>query len=605
MAKQELIDLRDVLFVIQEVLRLESLSEHEQFSDFNAKTIEMIIKEARQLAIRELLPTGKEGDEVGCSWDNGRVTVPECFHKPFKLLRKGEWIAPADDLEVGGQGMPLTLSLATGGYFTAANTALMMYVGLMHGAGKLVETFGTPEQKELFLKKLYSGEWAGTMLLTEPEAGSDVGALKTRAIKNEDGTYDLAGEKIFISGGDHDLTKNIIHPVLARIEGAPAGTDGISLFLVPKIWVKEDGTLGEPNGIVCTGIEKKLGIHGSATCSMSLGSRGRCRGFLLGEENKGMRAMFLMMNEERLLVGEQALAFADYSYVNAVNYCRERVQGRHLLKALEKDAPSVRIIEHPAVRRRLLHMKAYIEGMRSLLFYLGFCFDRIRVAETEEEIAGLKGMIGLLTPIAKGYVSDRACEITRQGMELYGGYGYTKEFPQEQLLRDCSITPIYEGTNDIQAMDFLGRKVLFDNGRMFKALCDEIQAEIDAVKEPKLTRILGLGTFESKVLNRLRGLQEYLEKEFGKLKKVMEIFTYAHPFMEVVGDVVLAWKHLERARIAFDMLEKAEAKDKKFYEGQLKSAEYFFRVELPKTIGKMNAIKALNGGPVEIDEGSF
>ncbi len=249
--------------------------------------------------------------------------------------------------------------------------------GLTHGAGKLVETFGTETQKALFLKKMYTGEWTGTMLLTEPEAGSDVGALTTAAVKNEDGTYSITGNKIFISSGEHDLAENIIHPVLARIEGAPEGTKGISLFIVPKIWVNDDGSLGEPNDVVCTGVEEKMGIHGNATCSMSLGSKGNCRGMLLGEENKGMRSMFLMMNEARLLVGIQGFACASAAYMHAVNYARQRVQGRHLMNMMDKSAPAVPIIQHPDVRRMLLTMKAYVEGMRSLLYYVGMCDDRI------------------------------------------------------------------------------------------------------------------------------------------------------------------------------------------------------------------------------------
>jgi len=479
---QFIADRRDVDFVLHEQLQAENLSEHEKYAEFNKKTIDLIISEARNLAIKELLPIRTDGDREGTQLENGKVTVPASFHKAWELFKEGEWIALSDVPEWGGQGMPVTLSLAASDYFIGANFAFMMYPGLTHGAGRLVQTFGTQKQKDMFLKKMFTGEWTGTMLLTEPEAGSDVGALTTSAVKNDDGTYSISGNKIFISSGEHDLAENIIHPVLARIEGAPEGTRGISLFLVPKIRVNDDGSLGEPNDVVCTGIEDKMGIHGNATCSLSLGSKGNCRGTLLGEENKGMRAMFQMMNEARLLVGLQGLACASAAYMYAVNYARERVQGRHLLKALEDDAPAVPIIEHPDIRRMLLTMKVYVEGMRSLLYYIGNCEDHLHTSAKEEDRARYQGLIDLLIPIAKGYVTDKAVEVCSLGVQVYGGYGYIKEYPMEQLLRDCRITPIYEGTNGIQAMDLLGRKLGLNKGKPIMDLLGEVQQTIATAK---------------------------------------------------------------------------------------------------------------------------
>ena len=358
---QQIADRRDVDFVLHELLHVAELSKHELFADFNKKTVDLIIAEARNLAIKEILPTQIDSDREGAHFDAGKVTVPESFHKAWDLFKEGEWLAMIEDPKWGGQGMPRAVALAASDYMNGANFAFMMYAGLTHGAGKLVETFGTEQQKELFLKKMYTGEWAGTMLLTEPEAGSDVGALTTSAVKNEDGTYTITGNKIFISSGEHDLAENIIHPVLARIDGAPEGTAGISLFIVPKIWVNEDGSLGEPNDAVCTGVEEKMGIHGNATCSIALGSKGKCRGLLLGEENKGMRNMFLMMNEARLLVGMQAFACASAAYMYAVNYARQRVQGRHLLnmdgqkRAIGSDYTAsgcaTHVTDHEGIRR--------------------------------------------------------------------------------------------------------------------------------------------------------------------------------------------------------------------------------------------------------------
>ena len=600
---QLIADRRDVDFVLHEQLGVEALSQHDIFAEFNKKTIDLIISEARNLAIKEILPTQVESDREGTPFDAGKVTVPESFHRVWELFKEGEGLAMIEDPQWGGQGMPRTVALAASDYMNGANFAFMMYAGLTHGAGKLVETFGTAEQKELFLKNMYSGEWTGTMLLTEPEAGSDVGALTTTAVKNEDGTYSLTGNKIFISSGEHDLAANIIHPVLARIEGAPEGTGGISLFIVPKFWVNEDGSLGEFNDVVCTGVEEKMGIHGNATCSMSLGSKGQCRGYLLGEENKGMRAMFVMMNEARLLVGIQAFACATASYLYAVNYARQRVQGRHLLNMLDKSAPSVPIIQHPDIRRMLLTMKSYVEGMRSLLYYVGMCEDKISISDSEEEKARYQGIIDLLIPVAKGYVSDKALEVCNLGVQIYGGYGYIKEYPMEQLLRDCRITPIYEGTNGIQAMDLLGRKLGMNKGKPIMDLMVEIQHTIaDAKANSKTT---GLAAKVEKALNKLGEVALNLGQT-AMSPKVMAAFAHAYPFMEVAGDVVRAWQLLWRATLAARKLDNgARKKDAVFYEGQLKSAEFFIHTLLPVALGKMDATLEINSAAVDIEEDSF
>ena len=508
-----------------------------------------------------------------------------------------------EDPEDGGQGLPRTISQAAGDYFVGANFSFMMYPGLTHGAAMLVDAFATPEIRKLFLKNMNTGKWAGTMLLTEPEAGSDVGLLTTTAVKNDDGTYAISGNKIFISSGEHDLAENIIHPVLARIEGAPKGTKGISLFLVPKIWVNDDGSLGEPNDVVCTGIEEKMGIHGNATCSLTLGGKGQCRGYLLGEENKGMRAMFLMMNEARLLVGMQGLACASASYMNAVNYARERVQGKHLLQAMSEDAPAVPIIQHPDVRRMLITMKAYVEGMRSLIYYVGNLFDRIAVSDDEDKKARLQGMIDLLIPICKGYVTDRAFDVCSLGMQVYGGYGFIKEYPQEQLVRDCRITMIYEGTNGIQAMDLLGRKLGLNEGKPIMDLMGEIQKIIAKAKAQEA--LAPLAAKLETTLNRLGETAMHLGAN-AMSPKVLEAFAFAHPFMEASGDVVMAWLLLWRAVIAAEALDgNAKKKDVAYYQGQMKSAEHFIRTVLPVTMGKMDAIVESCGAAVEMEEDSF
>ncbi|MGD8521195.1 MAG: acyl-CoA dehydrogenase [Desulfobacterales bacterium] len=600
---QLLTDRRDVDFVLFEQLKIEEFSKFETYAEFNKKTIGLIISEARNLAVKEMLPTQIDGDREGTRFEDGKVKVPESFHKVWDEFKAGEWVALIDDPEWGGQGMPCSLSLSANEHFIAANFSFMMYAGLTHGAGRLVETFGTQKQKELYLKKMYTGEWTGTMLLTEPEAGSDVGALTTSAVKNGDGTYSITGNKIFISAGEHDLAKNIIHPVLARIEGAPEGTKGISLFLVPKIWVNDDGSLGEDNDVVCTGVEEKMGIHGNATCSLTLGGKGRCRGTLLGEEDKGMRAMFLMMNEARLLVGLQGLACASSAYIYAVNYARERIQGRHLLNLMDKSAMPVPIIQHADIRRMLLTMKAYVEGMRSLLYYVGMCEDKIKISDDDEQKDKFQGLIDLLIPVAKGYVTDRAFDVCNLGVQVYGGYGYIKEYPMEQLLRDCRITMIYEGTNGIQAMDLLGRKLGLKKGKPIMDLLGEIQQTIAAAKETPTTAELA-----DKVEGAVNKLGE-VAMHMGTTAmspEIMTAFALAYPFMEVAGDVIFSWMLLWRATIAAEKLGNGvKKKDKAFYEGQLKSAEFFTHTVLPATLGKMNAILNSNSAVVDISEDAF
>jgi alkylation response protein AidB-like acyl-CoA dehydrogenase len=609
-------DRRDIDFVLYEQLGIEDLLKTEKYGDLNRKMFDMVISEARNLGIKEIYPTYTEGDREGVKFDNGKVSVPECFHRPYALFVEGEWIAMAEDPEVGGQGMPHIVRQAAFEYIAGANFAAANFSDLAHGAGKMIELFGTPLQKKLFLKKVYSGQWGGTMLLTEPNAGSDVGALTTSAVKNADGTYSISGNKIFITCGEHDLTENIIHPVLARIEGAPPGSKGISLFIVPKIWVNDDGSLGEPNDIVCSGVEEKMGIHGSPTCSMSLGAKGKCRGLLLGEENKGLMVMFYMMNEARLNVGAQGFLAGSAAYLQALNYARERLQGRDIEKGKDPQAPQVPIINHPDVRRMLLQMKAYVEGMRSFVYYVAYCFDRQATAESSAQKERYGGLIELLTPIIKAYCSERGQSVCEQAIQVHGGYGYTREYPVEQLYRDCKITSIYEGTNGIQAMDLLGRKLGMKEGAVFMDLLNEIKTAIR--KAGEIAPLEKSAAAVEKSVNRLGEIALHLGKT--AMSKDMKVaFAYAHPFLEVTGDVIMAWMHLWRAAAAVPKLEKlagsaeaaaiasavAKNKDAAFYDGQLKTAEFFIHSMLPATMGKMNAIAASNPAAIDIHERSF
>jgi alkylation response protein AidB-like acyl-CoA dehydrogenase len=600
---QILADRRDIDFVLHEQLKVESLAKHACFSEFNRKAVDMIITEARNLAVKEILPTQVDGDRIGVHFDNGKVTVPESFHKAWKAVRDGEWLAMIEDPEWGGQGMPRLVASVAAGYLMSANFAFMMYAGLTHGAGELIETFGTDKQKKLFLKKMFSGEWTGTMLLTEPEAGSDVGALTTSAKLNPDGTYSITGNKIFVSGGEHDMAPNIIHPVLARIEGAPAGTAGISLFIVPKIWVNDDGSLGEPNDAVCTGIEEKMGIHGSTTATIALGSKGKCRGLLLGEANKGMRAMFMLMNNARLMVGDQALSCASAAYMHSLNYARTRVQGRHLNQIMDKNASAVPIIQHPDVRRMLMIMKVYVESLRSLSAYVAFCFDGIETTDDPEEKTRLQGIIDFLIPIQKAYTSERAFDVCSLGVQVYGGYGYIKEYPVEQLMRDCRITSIYEGTNGIQAMDLFARKLGQNGGRPIIDLGDEIRRAIGAAAD--VERTAAMAEKMEQVLLRLEEVARHMGMTamYGNL---MTAAAHAHPFLEVCGDVVVGWMLMWRARVAAEALAAgAREKDAAYYEGQLKNAEFYTQIMLPVVMGRIEAILSGSSVAVDIPEDAF
>lgn len=599
---QVIADRRDIDFVLHEQLNVEAFSEYERFADFNKKTIDMIVSEARNLAIKEMMPVHREADEQGCTYENGMVKVPECYHRVYELFCEGEWAAMCDDPDWGGQGMPAPVALAAGNYFHGANTAFMLHNILVHGAGKLVETFGTDKQKQLYLKKMYAGEWGGSMLLTESDAGSDLGEMTTTAVKNDDGTYSLTGNKIFITSGETDLVPNIIHPVLARIEGAPKGPGGISLFLAPKFWVNDDGSLGERNDIVCTGIEEKMGIHGSPTCSMALGSKGACRGTLLGKQHKGLAAMFLMMNEARLYCGLQGMSLASASYLNTLDYARQRVQGRSLAAA-DKNPGPVPLIQHPDIRRMLLTMKSNAEAMRSLLFYIGWLEDKIKITHKAEDKAFYQGLIDVLIPVAKGHVTDKAFEMCSIGIQVLGGYGFTKEYPQEQHLRDCRITQIYEGTNGIQAMDLVGRKLTIHKGEAFKNLLAQIQNTIDdAGQIPALKELAQC--LESN-LNRLKELAVSLLKN-ARSENILAAYAQAHPFLDVTGDTVMAWMLLWRAVVASRKLEgKVKKKDQPFYEGQVKSAQFFIRSFLPVSSGKMDAILFCDDAAVDICESAF
>jgi alkylation response protein AidB-like acyl-CoA dehydrogenase len=597
-----LADRRDIDFNLYEMFYADELCALPPFQEFNKKIFDLIVTEARNFAIKELLPTYEDGDKLGMTYIKGVVKVPKSFHRAYALYCENEWNAPSAPQEYGGQGLPFMVSAAIKEYMMAANWPLYSFACMGSGTAKMIELYGTEEQKKTYLEKLYTGKWGGTMLLTEPDAGTDLGALTTTAVINPDGTYTLTGNKIFITNGEHDLVDNIIHPVLARVEGDLPGTKGISIFIVPKFIVNSDGSLGSRNDIVCTGVEEKHGIHGSATCSMALGTKGRCVGFLLGEERQGMKIMFHMMNGARLATGAQALAYASHNYISALNYARQRIQGRDLKDFADHSAPSVPIIRHPDVRRNLLWMKAHTEGIRSLIYFTWRCIDLSSWAETAEARDESGSLLDLFTPIIKAYGADRGYEVCYQAMQVYGGAGYTRDYPVEAIVRDCKITSIFEGCTGIQAMDLLGRKLGYNKGATFMNFMQQVQKTIAFARET--AQLIPLAATVEKALNRLAEVALHLGK-MAKSERMKVAFAHSVPFMEAMGDVIMGWMHLWRAAVAAPKISGAKKKDRAFYTGQVTTAAFFINTILPITMGKLNAIGESDPSAIEMTEEGY
>ena len=600
---QQLVDRRDQDFVIWEQTNCAEILNYEKYKEFNKKTCTMIISEARALAVKELLPLLAEGDAEGVRYENGTVKVPESFHRVFDLIKEGDWNNVSVPAEMSGQGAPAFLGAAAAEYFLGANWPLFCYATMGNGTAKMIQIYGTPKQREAYVKKLTSAEWGGTMLLTESEAGSDVGALTTTAIKNPDGSYILSGNKIFITNGEHDLAENIIHPVLARIEGDPLGTNGISLFLVPKYFVQNDGSLGDRNDIICTGVEEKHGIHASATCSMTLGSKGKCIGYLLGQEREGMKIMFNMINDARMSTGLQALTYASSAYLLAVNYARERIQGRDLENFADHNAPSVPIIKHPDVRRNLLWMKSYVDGMRSFFYYMTVIGTKGNVSPKAEDRERHADLFSMLTPVVKDYMAVKGHEVCIQAIQVFGGAGYTKDYLVEQYARDCKITSIYEGTSGIQALDMLGRKLGMKEGTVFVNFLGEVQKTVDRARQVEQTKDLAVEV--ETAANRLGEVALHLGKK-ALSAEFKVAFAHSLPFLYVIGDTIMAWMLLWRALVASTQLSaKPKKKDLSFYEGQIKTADFFINTELQATMGKMDAIANGCAAAIQISDEGF
>ncbi len=605
-------DYRDRRFVLFDQLNIGDLTKYKKFEDHGEEIFEMVMAEAEKFAENVLWPINNSGDEEGAHWDDGVVTTPKGFKDAYDQYVEGGWITPGDPPEAGGQGLPQALCTACHECFHGSNTSFANYPNLTHGAGFMIHEHGTDEQKKKYLEPLWSGEWAGSMCLTEPGAGSDLGILKTKAIPQDDGTYLIEGTKTFITAGDHDLRDNIIHPVLARIEGDPPGPKGISIFIVPKMKINDDGSLGEGNDVKCLGIEHKMGIKGSATSQLGFGEDGKCVGELLGQKQKGLLIMFLMMNEERLLVAIQSSGIASSAYQLALAYSRERLQGRSLTAGKDPNAQPVPIIQHPDVRRMLMYMKSMTEGMRALNYYTGLCIDKAAAAEGDEKKLWT-GLVELLTPIVKGYCPDQSFRVCENAIQVLGGYGYCSEYLIEQLARDVKITSLYEGTNGIQAMDFLARKLPMAKGKVFEALMEQMNPAIaDAKKSELLTPYAE--RLEAARAELIKALTHVGGQAGGK--DFLVGFLKATPLLEVVGDVLIGWMLLWQAGIAEAKLaqivgdgDKAEVvksnDEAAFLDGKLASARYFIGSELPKITGKVAALTNDETAALEIAEESF
>ena len=564
--------LREIHFVMHELLESESFYERlTGFEDVTRDLMDAILKEAARFSEDVLAPLNRQGDEQGCSWDDGEVMTPDGFAAAYDQYVKNGWASLAADREHGGQGMPNLLGTIVNELAGTANWSWLMYPGLSHGAVKTIESHGDSDQQRKFLPKLITGEWTGTMCLTESQCGSDLGLLQTKAEPQKDGSYILSGTKIFISAGEHDMTENIVHIVLARLPDAPSGTKGISLFIVPKYNVEDDGCIGSRNNVLCTSIEKKMGIHGSATCVLNFDE---AKGFLIGPENKGLACMFTFINTSRIGTAIQGLAHAELSFQGALSYAKDRLAMRSLAGPVNAAGPADPIIVHPDIRRMLLTQKALSEGSRAFLYYLSQLGDLVDAGD-EEEAREANNLMALLTPIGKAFVTESGFEAANLGIQIYGGHGFIREWGMEQIVRDARIAMIYEGTTGIQALDLLGRKVLGSGGKLlvgFTAIlenfCDENLNEETA--------------FFIDPLKRYKDEWLKISMEIGEraIKDPNEAGAAAYDYLMYSGYIVLGYFW---ARMALLSQKKIGSSDTSFYEAKLMTAKFYFERILPRT----------------------
>ena len=562
---------KDQQFLLHEVLKVTE-QQIPGYDELDREFTAAVLEEAGKIAANVLQPLNSVGDEQGCTLENGVVRTPEGFQDAWKQMAEGGWMGLDADPEFGGQGMPHLLNTATGELFSTANMAFQMYVGLSHGAASALAVHGSDQQKATYLPPIYEGRWSGTMNLTEPQCGTDLGLIRTKAEPQDDGSYAITGQKIWISGGENDLSENIVHLVLAKIPGGPEGIKGISLFVVPKFIVKEDGSLGDRNAVTCGGLEEKMGIHGNATCVMNYDG---AKGWLVGEMHKGMRAMFTMMNEARLSVALQGYAQGEVAYQNALAFARDRLQGRDVTGVQNPDGPADSIIVHPDVRRNLLDQKSHVEGGRAFVFWGANLIDRAQ----RNNDADAEAMISLLIPVMKGFLTDKGFDTTVLAQQTLGGSGFTREWGLEQFVRDARIAMIYEGTNGIQSLDLVGRKLPANGGKTIMAFFDLVKTFIKENDDNLELKAAFLEPLK-KASKDLQAAGMYFMQE--GMKNPLNALSGSYDFMHLFGHVSLGLMWAQMAKAAMEALD-GGASDKDFYQSKIETGRYYMARQLPAT----------------------
>ncbi len=562
---------RDLTFILNEVLEIDRYANQPGFADVSSDLVGQILEEGAKFAEEVIAPINHSGDKEGCHWDNGVVTGPKGWKEAYKAMVEAGWPALAADPAYGGQGMPAVVSMAFGQFTAAASAAFSMYPGLTAGAYAGIHANASEELKAKYLPKMATGEWGGTMNLTEPQCGTDLGMVRTKAVPQGDGTYKITGQKIWISAGEHDFTDNIIHTVLARVEGAPAGIKGLSLFLVPKVLVNDDGSLGERNSLICAGLEHKMGIHGNATAVMQYDG---ATGWLIGEEGRGMNNMFVVMNEARLGTGLQGLAIGDAAYQAAVEFAKDRLQGRSLTGPKNPDGPADSIMVHPDVRRMLMEAKAFVEGGQAFILWTALQADLQR-SEDAAEAQKAHDYMGLITPVLKAYLTDKGFHVASLAMQVHGGSGYTEHFQASQYLRDARITMIYEGTNGIQALDLVGRKLPSQGGRAIMSWFADIDAFVaeNGGEGPVQPFVEGLADAKKKLQEATMWLMQ------NGMANPDNAGAASTDYLNLFGITALAYLWAQMAKAAQAKIDAGS--DDPFYANKIATGRYFVERILP------------------------
>ncbi len=585
--------IRDMQYLLHELLNV-CESDIPGYRELDREFTGAVLGEAAKLAEQVLQPLNKVGDEQGCSIESGMVCTPEGFREAYEQMREGGWMGLDMNPEFGGQGLPGLMGIAVSEMFVSANMALNMYQGLTHGAASAIHAHGSERQKATYLPNMIEGRWSGTMNLTEPQCGTDLGLIRTRAEAQGNGAYRITGQKIWISAGEHDLTENIIHLVLAKIPNGPDGIKGISLFIVPKFLIEDDGSLGERNRVHCSGLESKMGIHGNATCVMNYDG---ATGYLVGEEHRGMRAMFTMMNEARLGVGLQGYAQAAIAYQNAVGFALERLQGRDVTGPRNPEGPADPIVVHPDVRRNLMMQKSFVEGARAAAFWVAQMIDRanhLNDAHAEE-------VVSLLTPVIKGFLTDKGFETTVLAQQTLGGAGFTREWGLEQFVRDARITMVYEGTNGVQALDLVGRKLPQNDGRAVMAFFGMLMSfikenETDGSLKEEFLHPLKAASKD------LRAAGRYLMEE--GVKDPNSALSGSYDFMHLFGHVCLGFMWARMAKVSSDALRTGNV-DEAFHRAKLVTGRFYMARQLPATATHLARIQSGAAPVMELDPMEF